>query len=404
MAIVSTGTPEGAGSTSLNDPRKAAIAGTLSDRKSRHLEICTDESAYVVESSDPAFASVRFLHRALPELDERKIDTSVDFLGSKVGLPFLISCMTGGSAEGGSVNQELAKAAQIAKIPVGMGSIRILFRDMSYFDQFHLKPIAPDVPVLANLSAVQLRDLEPRSVAEMLRRLEVEAFAVHLNAGQELFQPEGDRDFTGLFDAIRKFGDLSPVPLIVKETGFGMRPSEVVRLLDSGVRYVDIAGGGGTNWVRVESYRLERGSADAARDFDEWGIPTAILLAAIARSRPAAARRSASKRPAARGIIASGGVRSGLDAAKSLALGADLAGFALPFVRAVQSGGVDGVLELIARLEKSLRTAMTLTGCRTIEELKGAPLMTVRLDFSKAVDAILEADRPSGPAHRRVAP
>lgn len=408
---MSTGTAPDAGSSV--DPRRPLYARTegISERKADHLQICTDPQEYLIETGDSAFGSMRFLHRALPELDAGRIDTSLEFLGSRISLPIFISCMTGGSEGGGQVNRNLARAAEEARIPVGAGSIRILFRDEAYFDQFYIKPLAPDVPVIANLGAVQLRDIDNRAVGEMLKRLEVQALSVHLNAGQELFQPGGDRDFTGLFDGISRFCERSPVPVIVKETGFGMRPSEILRLLASGVAYVDLAGAGGTNWLRVESYRSGTEAITIAEQFDDWGISTGVLLAALKERGIAAPvtelpeRRGAASRafrrqglsaPPSNGalagkVLASGGVRSGMDVAKCVALGAEIAGLALPFARAVHEDGVAGALKLIEELDRGLRGVMTLTGCRTVAALKKAPLM-MDAPLTHAVGELLAAD------------
>jgi isopentenyl-diphosphate delta-isomerase type 2 len=364
----------------------------ISDRKARHFEICVDPANYSVESRIGRFDELGFVHRALPELDSRTVDTSLSFLGHRIALPLLISCMTGGSRSGGRLNLALAAAAQSARIPVGTGSIRILFREPELFDQFHVKPVAPDVPVIANLGAVQLREIGPDRVIEMLRRLEVQALAVHLNAGQELFQPGGDRDFRGLGEAVARFCEASPLPVIVKETGFGIAPADVESLLGSGVAYVDLAAAGGTNWVLVESYRLPEEEFAVAREFADWGFPTALLLLALSRRREASAPGGEAKRasPDAR-IIASGGLRTGLDVAKAIALGASLAGMALPFARAVHEAGTEAALRLIARVESSLRTAMTLTGCADLSALRARPLR-IEPALSAAADELLRAE------------
>lgn len=357
-------------------------------RKAHHLEICLDSSRYRVESGRSGFAELRFVHHALPELDERMVDTRLEFLGMRIELPLLISCMTGGSSDGARINRELASAAQAARIPVGIGSIRVLFRDESLFDQFHLKRFAPDVPVIANISAVQVRDLGAQRLLAMTERLEAQALAVHLNPGQELLQPDGDRDFRGLRDAIAGLCERSRIPIIVKETGFGVRPAEVDVLLEAGAAFVDLAGAGGTNWMRAEAYRLPPDESIVADDFDEWGLPTATLLLAL----------SDGPRP----LIASGGIRTGVEVAKALALGATLAGLALPFVRAVAEGGTEGALRLIDRLRRSLRAAMTLTGCRDLAALRRAPLLVeprlrdeaVQLQRAEANEGARGADLP----------
>jgi isopentenyl-diphosphate delta-isomerase type 2 len=222
-----------------------------------------------------------------------------------------------------------------------------------------------------------VRDRPQDEIFEWLRRLEVQALVVHLNPGQELFQPEGDRDFRGLRRAIARLCEHSPVPVIVKETGFGILPSAVRELLDAGAAFVDLAGAGGTNWIRVEAYRLEGEERAAAEEFADWGLPTAVLLGALRGNER---------------VLASGGLRSGLDAAKAVALGARLAGLALPFARAVAAGGAEAVIALVRRLELSFRAAMLLTGSRTLEDLRRGVLWEEPA-FTAAVQSLQAADR-----------
>ncbi|NBB90931.1 MAG: type 2 isopentenyl-diphosphate Delta-isomerase [Spirochaetes bacterium] len=348
----------------------------IGERKARHLSICVDESRYSVESGSAGFDELSFVHRALPEIGAGDIDTGLDFLGMRIRMPLLISSMTGGSDQGYEANKNLARAAQEAGIPVGMGSMRILFRKPEVFDHFYLKRYAPDVPVFANMGGVQIRDFPRQEVIEMIRRLEVDALVVHLNAGQELFQDGGDRDFAGILDGISRFCDASPVPVIVKETGFGIHPGEVTRLLNAGVSYVNLAGSGGTNWVTVEAYRLDGTMQAAADEFASWGTPTAPLLAAVGRREGR--------------IIASGGLRSGMDVAKATAMGAELSGLALPFIRAVVSQGVEGVVEVTQKLRKTLETVMIMTSSRTLEDLRRVTLLRSP-GFDKQVRALEQA-------------
>jgi len=337
------------------------------ERKAQHLEICVNELEYDVEFGTAGFEHVRLVHRSLPEISELDLDTRTEFIDTSIPIPLFISSMTGGSESGYQVNKNLAIAAQKTGVPVGMGSIRILFEKPEVLPHFQLKKLAPDVPVFANLGSAQIRDLDSALVAELVKRLEVQALAIHLNPGQELFQPGGERDFSGTMTAIARFCETLPVPVIVKETGFGIGPDEVRWLLEAGAAAVDVAGAGGTNWIAVESYRLDPEELEAAREFDDWGIPTALILAALdLRNRGA----SMSGR-----ILASGGLRSGMDLVKSIALGASASGFALPFVRAVSAEGADGVVRLIRRFERVLRTAMVLTGSRNLAALRASPLL-----------------------------
>jgi isopentenyl-diphosphate Delta-isomerase len=349
------------------------------NRKAKHLSICSDPREFQVETGTTGFESIHFVHQALPELNAREINTKVDFAGQEVNYPFFISCMTGGSDEGFRANKNLAIAAQEANIPVGTGSIRILFETDEVFEHFHLKKFAPDVPVMANIGGVQLRDFNHAIIIEMVKKLEVQALVVHLNPGQELFQPDGDRDFTGIKNALYRYCELSPVPVVVKETGFGITPGLIGELFDAGVNYVDVAGSGGTNWISVEAYRNENpAESQSAKEFEGWGLPTAYILAGLSDIRGS--------------VLASGGVRTGMDIAKSVALGADLAGLALPFIRAEVESGLEGVQQLIESLAATLRYVMVLTGSESIKELKRVPLWYDG-DFSKAVDSIRAAGR-----------
>ena len=218
-------------------------------------------------------------------------------------------------------------------------------------------------------------------VLETVAELQVDALAVHLNPGQELVQPEGDRDFRGLAPAISAFAEDSPVPLIVKETGAGIRPSDVRRLFELGARYVDVAGAGGTNWMTVEGYRLAADERELSRELVDWGMPTGLILGALGTGM--------------RNLIASGGIRSGLDAARALALGADLVGMALPFARAAVAAGRDGVLELAGAVNSVLSAVMVLTASRRLSELREAKVW-MEPGLAAEIAAFREADRAFG--------
>ena len=335
----------------------------LTGRKAKHIEICTDP-AYDPEGGSALFEHLTFRHRALPEIAWSEVKTETDFLGKTVRLPLFISCMTGGSDSSYAINKDLARAAQELGVPVGMGSIRILFRKPESFADFHLRPLAPDVPIFSNLGAQQLVEERLRdgykTLNEWNRRLEVDAQVIHLNPGQELYQDDGDRDFRGIKDTLEDFIAKSPRPVVVKETGFGMAPDEVDWLLKAGVASVDLAGAGGTNWLTVEAYRLDEAGTEGAEALRDWGWPTALLLAAVGHRKGR--------------ILASGGLRSGLDLAKALALGAHAGGFALPVVRAARIGGSVAVVAVLKGYERALKTTMMLTSSRTVADLRKAPL------------------------------
>lgn len=329
-------------------------------RKGRHLDVCLDPVT-PIEATHTYFQDVRLVHHPLPELDRNMLDTTTEFLGHTLKLPFFISCMTGGSEAGARVNRHLVQAAQQAGMPVGLGSMRVLLKHPDLFDHFYVKPMAPDVPVWANLSAAQLLHCQTTDLIEWLKRLEVQALVLHCNVGQEQFQPEGDRCFSGVTQAIQKFCDQASVPVIVKETGFGLRPQDVWPLAQAGVAAVDIAGSGGTNWILVESQCHPDADSSVASQFQDWGNPTPVVLAAMPQAHIP--------------ILASGGIRTGPDIAKSIALGAALAGLALPFVRAEARAGLEGILAQIDHLTRSLETTMLLTGSQTIADLRSAGLI-----------------------------
>jgi len=339
----------------MSSGKSKRVPGTA-ERKEKHLTICTDPSRFQVETGSAGFTSVHFLHDALPETAYAALETSVAFLETRVRLPLFISCMTGGSEGGFRANKVLAEAAQELGVPVGLGSFRILLSEPDLLPHFHIKPLAPDVPVLANIGAVQVRDTETGALLRIVERLQAQALVVHLNPGQELFQPGGDRDFRGLREALGALLRSAPLPVIVKETGFGIGPGLARELLAEGAAYVDLAGAGGTNWIAVESHRLEREEAEAAREFDSWGMPTALLLAAFGGTQDR--------------LLASGGIRTGMDAAKALAMGAEMAGVALPAIRAAVEGGVPAVVSLFRGMEKTLRSVMLLTGSSTVADLR----------------------------------
>ena len=326
--------------------------------------MCVKGSEMNITGTMPTgFELVRLQHEALPELDLDEIDTHISFLGHRLNLPLMISCMTGGTRDGRDANRDLAIAAQECGVAVGLGSMRVGLEHPEVLDHFAVKEVAPDVPVIANMAATQLREIEHQQVIAVLQHLQVQGIAIHLNPGQELFQPNGDRSFRGLKTSIAKFTKHCPLPVIVKETGFGISAPTALRLLDAGVDYIDVAGSGGTNWALVEAQCLDKTAAEAAAELADWGNSTASVLADM-REEP---RLDGS-------IIASGGLRRGKDIAKSIALGAELGALALPFIKDVFAGGPEQVTRRIAMLNQGLRSIMLLTGSRTIEDLKKTPI------------------------------
>jgi isopentenyl-diphosphate delta-isomerase len=333
------------------------VDGT-STRKADHVRINLEKDV-AGKGVASGFERYRFVNCALPEIDLNEIDTSSTIFGRKLAAPILISCMTGGTAEAQRINRVLARVAQNHGLAMGLGSGRAVLEHPELLATFDVRDVAPDVLLLANLGAVQLNKgygvKECRRLLEMLR---ADALVLHLNAIQEALQPEGDTVFRGLLEKIAGICAQLGAPVIVKEVGWGIAPDAVRALFDAGVAIVDLAGAGGTSWSEVERHRIsERWRANVAAEFAGWGIPTAECLRA--------ARRIEQKGM----IIASGGVRTGLDAVKALALGADIVGIAGPFLRAAAAGHAEGS-DLAREFTQVLRVAMFGLGARTLADLR----------------------------------
>jgi isopentenyl-diphosphate delta-isomerase len=331
-------------------------------RKAEHIRLNL-EADVAAKGVTSGFEEYSLEHAALPELDLSDVDLSASFLGRGLRAPLLISCMTGGVAEAEPVNSALAEAAQELGIAVGLGSARVLLERPDATAGFLVRRRCPEVPLLANIGAVQLnRGVGVDECRRIVERIEADALVLHLNALQEALQREGDTCFGGLLARIEKLAHELSVPVVVKEVGWGIDAAAVGALLDAGVAAVDVAGAGGTSWSEVERHRLGDGSAArVAAAFAGWGIPTASALAQARTARPEAT------------LIASGGLRGGLDAALALALGADLVGAAGPFLRAAAAGAVEAVVELAQEWIEVVRLAMFCTGSRDLEALRTTP-------------------------------
>ncbi len=335
----------------------------LEQRKSQHLDL-VQRAEVEPDGSDPLISCVRLVHRALPELALTDIDLSVELCGKTLKAPLMILGMTGGTERAGQINRDLAAIAQEEGVAFGVGSMRILFDQPDLLQTFAPRSARPPL-LFANLGVQQLAQRGPAAALRLIELLGADGICIHLNPAQELVQADGDRDFRGCLDAIEKLAaELGP-RLVVKETGCGIGPAVALELQARGVRCVDVSGRGGTSWTRVEQLRAK---TDEARDlgalFSDWGIPTAACVVAVRAAAPGLQ------------MIASGGVRSGLDAARVIALGADVAGFALPLVRAHQDGGVEAAQRVLRSAVAALRVACLLTGARNLVALRAsAPVL-----------------------------
>lgn len=335
----------------------------IDERKLEHIEVCLEES--VEAEATTGFEDVRLQHEGVPEVDKSAIDLSAEFLDRRLDLPLVIAAMTGGHESSTEINRNLAEAAERVGAAIGVGSQRAAIQDPDLAHTYSVvADAAPSVPKIANLGGPQLvTGYGAEEAREAVEMVDAAALAIHLNFTQEAVQPEGDTEADGLLDRLSQVCGALDVPVVAKETGAGISRDTAERLGDAGVAAIDVSGLGGTSWSAVELHRADgqgdEESADVGRTFREWGIPTAQSVAECAAVDAE--------------LMASGGVRSGLDAAKSIALGADVAGAALPFL-APATKGADAVEKRLKVWGEELRTALFLTGSRTIGEMKRTPL------------------------------
>ncbi len=315
---------------------------------------------------------IELLHQALPELDHAAIDLGAEFLGRRLRAPLVIEGMTGGAGFAGELNRGLARAAGRCGIALGVGSQRVLLRHPEVRADFAVREQMPDGVLLGNIGAAQLREHTIDEIEGLVHGIQADGICVHLNPGQELIQSGGDRDFRGLCDQIARLVDRLGERVIVKETGAGFSPGTLAALRRSGVRAVDVAGAGGTSWTRVEMHcAVEESRKRLGGVYADWGIPTAFSVIAARRVLGGNAPEREQGPPVR--VIASGGIRSGLDAARAIAAGADLAGMARPVLMAYLDSGAEGVEALLTQTVQELRAAMLLTGSADIQALQRAP-------------------------------
>lgn len=343
--------------TGLKAPEPEVAAPPTRDRKAEHIALALDER---MQLGGSPFDGYRFEHQALPEIDLADVDFATTFLGKPLAAPLLISCMTGGTEAARRINLNLAAAAERRGIAVGVGSQRKALEDPAQRRSFEVRQAAPTVPLLANLGAVQLNyGYGPAQCRRAVEMIGADALALHLNPLQEAIQPEGQTRFGGLLPRIRQVVEELTVPVIAKEVGCGLSEAAARRLAGIGIRILDTAGLGGTSWARIEARRAGRPGLGEA--FAGWGIPTPESIRQVRRVPGVT-------------VIGSGGIRSGLDVAKALALGADLVGLAYPFLAAAQESP-ERVVESIDGLLAELRIAMFCLGARTLAELRCAKIL-----------------------------
>ena len=332
-----------------------------STRKSDHIRINLEEN--VQSGLTTGLERYRFIHQALPEVDLEDVDLSLRLFDRKLKAPILISSMTGGTSEAAAINRTLATAAQEAGIAMGLGSQRAAIEQPELASTFQVRSVAPDILLFANLGAVQLNyQYGVDQCQRAVDMIEADALILHLNALQEAVQPEGDTHFAGLLKKIETVCRSLPVPVIAKEVGWGFSEQAARQLFAAGVSAIDVAGAGGTSWSQVEMHRAKTESqARLAAAFIEWGIPTTEAIQNVRRAAPQLV------------VFASGGIRTGIDIAKCIALGATLGGMASPFLKAA-ARSVDDTIQTIEEIRREIQVCMFAASAKNLNELSRTPL------------------------------
>ena len=337
------------------------MAEETEKRKADHIRICLEKKAQAKRAT-PGFEDVQFIHRALPELDRQKIALSTSFLGKKLAAPLIVGAMTGGTNEATKINAAIAQAAEALHLGMGLGSQRAAIEDKKLEGTYAVaRKKAPTAFLIANLGGVQLaHGYGLREAKKAVEMIGADALAIHMNPLQEAIQPEGQTNFAFVLAKIVEIAGGLDVPVIVKETGCGISAEDAKALENAGVKAIDIGGVGGTSFAAVEYYRSTSGKM-MDEDFWDWGIPTVTSLIETTQTV---------KIP----VIASGGVRSGLDAAKALALNASLASVSQPVLEVAVKGTTE-TQELLSCLIDELRNVMFLVGAKNLEALAKVPVV-----------------------------
>ncbi|WP_028778814.1 type 2 isopentenyl-diphosphate Delta-isomerase [Shimazuella kribbensis] len=334
-------------------------------RKAEHVKIVLEEDVQG-KGITTGFEDYRFLHQALPDIDFDSISLSTNFLNRDTNTPLLISSMTGGTQETGEINRILATAAQARGWTLALGSMRVAIENPETHSTFQMRSYAPDIPILVNLGAIQLnRGLDSDHCRQIVEIAEADGLILHLNSMQEAFQPSGDTNFAGLLHKIEAVCNTLQIPIGVKEVGWGIHGEIAKQLYHCGVHFIDVAGAGGTSWSQVESFRSTPILKNAAKAFLDWGIPTADCIVDIRNKAPKGT------------LIASGGLKNGVDVAKSIALGADLAGFG----RYLLDDAVNNPAKLIEKMEQvelELKLAMFGVGVNSIQALQQTSIHKIK--------------------------
>ncbi len=344
---------------------KAKLSAT-ENRKKEHLELCAKKDVGF-HNKTTLLEAVELDYKCLPEISMSEVNLSTEFLGKKFAFPFMVSAMTGGAQIAKKVNLEIAAACQEMGIGMGLGSMRAMLQQPSLAETYYVRDAAPDIFVAGNIGAAQLKQYNPDQLNEALEAVGADALAIHMNAAQEAVQPEGDADFSALIVKVAEFANEINVPVYVKEVGHGVSYDVAFALKGTNIRAIDVQGAGGTSWTAVDALRHKEGFGLAFREF---GIPTAVSVIGVKSALYGTDKK----------IIASGGIRTGLDAVKAIVLGANMTAAAMPVLQAQQKKGIEGIMNYLSGLQREMNITAFLLGCKNIKELhEEKPLLLGRL-------------------------
>jgi len=337
----------------------------INQRKTEHIKLCLTEQVEGVNKST-GLEGISFIHNALPEINFADINLQTNFLGKQLKAPFLVSSMTGGSALATEINVNLAVASEEKGWAIGLGSTRALLESTAHEESFLIRKQAKTVPVIANIGAVQFNyGYGAEECQRIVDATEADSLVLHLNSLQEVVQDGGDLNFENLLPKIEEVCKKVQVPIGVKEVGFGIDGTVAKKLVDAGVHYIDVAGAGGTSWSQVEKLRTRDPLREAAAEaFNQWGLPTKDCLVSV--------RSKLSSTP----LVASGGMKTGLDAAKAITIGADVVGYARTLLQAATES-VEEVMNVMDQIEFEMKMAMFGIGVTSIEELKNTKRVSI---------------------------
>ncbi len=324
---------------------------SIKDRKLQHIKIVLEKDTQPYPSS---FDKYVLPHKALPEIDLKEIDTTVRFFNKEISFPFMIASMTGGEEFGKTINTNLAIAAEKNKIPLALGSMRVILKKPESLDSFNVRHLCPSVPLFANMGLVQLNyGYGAKEINKLIDIIEADGIFLHINHLQEAVQPEGDTNFKGLIDKLAKVLPKIKKPILIKEVGNGIDKETAKKLTEIGIEWIDVAGGGGTSWPWVEGYRRDDDLGDI---FKTESIPTDKCLIDCREIENL-------------NLIACGGIRNGKHIALSLMLGADMASSAKPFLEPALKSS-DACSKIIEKYKREFRISMFAVGAKNIKELK----------------------------------